>query len=282
MTAPTTRQIEFARTLAQTRRSPQTGMTVAQALAAEGTTLDEWCDALAGGTRRTVSMLINNMVAWQAVDGAAPTPRTNRYDGRCTRCGATVPAGEGVLAQTADRRWYTTHRDGACPQAATPLDLPDVPAGHYAIASTGNNDLAFYRVDRPTEGRWAGRTFVKLIIGGRPDTPVGRAAVPGILARIAAAGIAEAATLYGREIGRCYVCNRTLTDETSRAYGIGPDCASRYGIHADTRTGLDLDLGATARALAAPAALPKIDGIDDAMLAAARAEVAEDAEDTDR
>lgn len=29
---------------------------------------------------------------------------------------------------------------------------------------------------------------------------------------------------FGREIGRCYVCNRTLTDETSRSLGIGPVC----------------------------------------------------------
>lgn len=29
---------------------------------------------------------------------------------------------------------------------------------------------------------------------------------------------------FGQEIGRCYVCGRTLTDETSRALGIGPVC----------------------------------------------------------
>jgi len=29
---------------------------------------------------------------------------------------------------------------------------------------------------------------------------------------------------FGREIGRCYVCGRTLTDELSRSLGIGPIC----------------------------------------------------------
>jgi hypothetical protein len=96
-------------------------------------------------------------------------------------------------------------------------------AGHYAIVSTGDNDLAFYRVDRPTEGDYAGRVFVKLIVGGHPDRNVRRDHVAGILARIAADP--HAAARYGQQIGRCHVCNRTLTDQASRAAGIGPECA---------------------------------------------------------
>jgi hypothetical protein len=34
----------------------------------------------------------------------------------------------------------------------------------------------------------------------------------------------DAGPRFGREIGRCYVCGRTLTDETSRQLGIGPVC----------------------------------------------------------
>lgn len=103
--------------------------------------------------------------------------------------------------------------------------LADVPGGHYAVESTGHNDLAFYRVDRPTEGRWAGRVFVKLVVGGHPDQNVPRGHVAGVLARIAADP--DAAARYGRELGRCCRCNRHLTDETSRALGIGPECRSR-------------------------------------------------------
>lgn len=33
-----------------------------------------------------------------------------------------------------------------------------------------------------------------------------------------------AARLYGQELGRCSVCGRTLTNEESRAYGVGPEC----------------------------------------------------------
>jgi hypothetical protein len=36
----------------------------------------------------------------------------------------------------------------------------------------------------------------------------------------------DAGPRFGREIGRCYVCGRTLTDESSRAAGIGPICAA--------------------------------------------------------
>lgn len=121
----------------------------------------------------------------------------------------------------ADTLWSVEQAD------RKPAVLADVPEGHYAIPSSGSNDLMFVRVDRPTEGRWAGRVFVKMVVGGKPEQPVERERVAGILARIAAAGVAESATLYGQQIGRCWMCNRTLTDEQSRREGIGPDCKLR-------------------------------------------------------
>jgi hypothetical protein len=35
----------------------------------------------------------------------------------------------------------------------------------------------------------------------------------------------EAGRVYARSFGRCYVCNRKLTDKHSLVTGIGPDCA---------------------------------------------------------
>jgi hypothetical protein len=106
--------------------------------------------------------------------------------------------------------------------------IPDVPAGHYAVTSlTGNNDLDFFRVDRPTEGRWAGRTFVHRIIGGKADSPVRGKTAKDALVAIAAAGPDAAGFLYGQELGRCRRCNRHLTDELSRSLSIGPDCRSK-------------------------------------------------------
>lgn len=110
-----------------------------------------------------------------------------------------------------------------------PAPSSEVPEGHYAVVpDNGDNDLVFYRVDRPTEGRWAGRVFVKHIIGGRPDSPVARASVQRVLDQIAEQGIEHSAVRYGVELGQCYACNRTLTDQESRELGIGPECRKRH------------------------------------------------------
>jgi hypothetical protein len=102
---------------------------------------------------------------------------------------------------------------------------PDVPEGHYAVPSaTGNNDLDFWRVQRPAEGQWRGRTFVRRVIGGRPSVSVRGRTAKEALTAILEADPAKAAQRYGQEIGRCSRCNRHLTDETSRQYGKGPDC----------------------------------------------------------
>lgn len=110
--------------------------------------------------------------------------------------------------------------------APQPQPLADVPAGYYALDTKENakNDIAFYRVDRPDEGKWAGWTFVKRIVGGRVDERVPKNQVASILSRIEGAGISEASARYGQEIGRCGRCNRTLTNDESRQMGIGPEC----------------------------------------------------------
>lgn len=145
--------------------------------------------------------------------------------GDWTRAGVSSAIARGLAAV---KNLRTVARDNA-PKTVGPnvTPLADVAEGHYAIPSSGSNDLAFYRVDRPTEGAHAGRVFVKLIVGGHPDSNVPRAHVAGVLARIAELGPDECAKLYGQELGRCCRCNRTLTDETSRRLGIGPECRGK-------------------------------------------------------
>lgn len=106
--------------------------------------------------------------------------------------------------------------------------LPDVPAGHYAIDGE-DGLLKFYEVDRPTEGRWAGYTFVAVQASDERHPVRGYAARRTILEKIVAVGIQAAMERYGREIGRCGHCRRTLTNEESRKRGIGPVCASKMG-----------------------------------------------------
>ena len=105
-----------------------------------------------------------------------------------------------------------------------------VPAGRYALDTQVHavNGTAFYKVDRPETGRWAGYVFVKQIIGSdeqKLSMKQGRA----ILARIAAVGAEAASARYGHEIGECGICGRQLTNDESRARGIGPVCAAKAG-----------------------------------------------------
>ena len=109
------------------------------------------------------------------------------------------------------------------PVAASPA--VDVPAGRYAVEGD-DGELKFYRVDRPTEGRWAGYTFVQVQAGDDLHRLPSRSTEEGVLRKIAA-DVRAAAIRYGREIGRCSSCGRTLTNNISRELGIGPVCGAR-------------------------------------------------------
>lgn len=106
--------------------------------------------------------------------------------------------------------------------------LPDVPAGHYALPGGEPGVILFYKVDRPTEGRWAGHTFVSRQASDEYFPVRGESAKSLVLEAIVAYGPKESTVLYGHELGVCGVCGRTLTDETSRANGIGPVCIKRF------------------------------------------------------
>lgn len=106
--------------------------------------------------------------------------------------------------------------------------FPDVPAGRYAV----NNEegiLRFYSVDRPDKGKWAGYVFVNVWASDERHPIRGNAAKKAILDKIIEAGPKEAAERFGREIGACAVCGRTLTDPVSREIGIGPICREYTG-----------------------------------------------------
>jgi hypothetical protein len=107
-----------------------------------------------------------------------------------------------------------------------PAAFAEVPAGHYALEQDGG--VTFVRVDRPTEGKWAGKVFVALQHGD-DYTNMSRTAGFTMLGRIVEQGVVECSTRYGREIGRCGVCHRTLTNEESRMAGIGPVCREKSG-----------------------------------------------------
>lgn len=109
--------------------------------------------------------------------------------------------------------------------------LEAVPDGYYALACmTGGNDLDFIRV-ASNQGRVnpanKGRRKVQRILGGHEPILMRYAEQLEFAQRIAKmtdAARLEAQRSFGQNIGRCGKCGITLTDETSRAYGIGPTC----------------------------------------------------------
>lgn len=106
-----------------------------------------------------------------------------------------------------------------------PAAEPSVPAGRYALETDGVTK--FYVVDKPESGAWKGTTWLSVLASDeKHGIPKGAAKI-AILSRIAD-DVKGASVLYGQRLGRCGVCNRTLTDEASRAAGIGPVCANKF------------------------------------------------------
>lgn len=120
--------------------------------------------------------------------------------------------------------WLKTQPKLAAPKTES---TPDVPAGRYAVTGE-NGQTVFLKVDRPVDGPYAGQTFVRLQVSDETRN-VGYAARTALLGKIVVAGPKEAMLRYGREIGSCGHCGRTLTNEESREAGIGPVCRGKMG-----------------------------------------------------
>lgn len=138
---------------------------------------------------------------------------------------------KGINAQLAAFQPVTPLARTVAPGGTKPFVRVDpeleakVPAGRYAVEGE-DGTLKFYRVEKPAEGPWAGRTFVK-VQAGDDWHPVRYAqARAGILRKIAK-DVRAASIRYGLELGVCGVCGRTLTNADSIAKGIGPVCEGR-------------------------------------------------------
>lgn len=111
------------------------------------------------------------------------------------------------------------------------LAKPLVPFERFATTGEdGSTD--FWRVFEYTR-QSDGRTFLTLrhVVGGTGESGVFTKMAPEAMVTVArkihAQGIKESAQRYGRELGRCSDCNRTLTDAMSREMGIGPVCRNK-------------------------------------------------------
>jgi hypothetical protein len=105
------------------------------------------------------------------------------------------------------------------------LEMPEVDAGSYALEMEGT--VKFYQVDRPTEGKWKGWTFLS-VQASDDRYPIKNKTTKHHILSLIAANPREAMERYGRELGQCGHCHRTLTSEW-RLRGIGPVCAKNLG-----------------------------------------------------
>lgn len=120
-------------------------------------------------------------------------------------------------------------RPTAKPKAAP---MPDVPAGMYAF-HTDEGHIAFCKIDRPEDGKWAGYVFCKLLLGAPKSWRTERLAMPtqrAIMAKIAAYGIAESLKLFGDTHKVCGMCDSPLSNERSLKAGYGETCAGNHGL----------------------------------------------------
>jgi hypothetical protein len=98
---------------------------------------------------------------------------------------------------------------------------PEVPAGRYAV-DTEEGHLGFYHVHVSDKG------FITVAVQASDAAhELPWKAALGVLRKIEEITPLAASIRYGKELGMCGVCGRTLTNEESRATGIGPICASR-------------------------------------------------------
>lgn len=168
----------------------------------------------------------------------------NRREQGCQICGQMVPAGEGILTheeivigvsggQAVSRtKWNVTH-DGECPEPPASITqrynelLADLPDAYFAIPFVGDDahtDLTFVGI----RTRDSGDRFLVHVVGGHGEyCKFSFEWAEKVVAALRSTDLNEAAALYGREIGHCGRCGKSLTTESSRAMGIGPTCAGK-------------------------------------------------------
>jgi hypothetical protein len=108
------------------------------------------------------------------------------------------------------------------------VTYPNVAEGYYATPRAGTQEINFWYVTKPTSGQWRGMTFIKRVIGGRPDTRIKGSQAFAALKEIEK-DPAAAGKLFADKLNHCMKCNRHLTEGASRALGMGETCATNCG-----------------------------------------------------
>lgn len=169
-------------------------------------------------TKRQASDVIDRLKGHR--DRAAASTPTPAPEAR------TATTGPAIDRPAPSRSAWATWDELAAPLAA----MGGQHGARFAVDSaTGNNDLDFWVVDT-----WTGRTGrtmhgLKRYVGGQGPVMVRMSpeAKVAVAQAIHAAGPMEALKRFGRELGVCGDCGRSLTDEVSRSEGRGPICRNK-------------------------------------------------------
>lgn len=123
--------------------------------------------------------------------------------------------------------------------------INSLPDGRYAARMDETEAMRFFRVKRHTRGRFVGCLQIQTQHSERLmnaairlrdqrwlfDSHYRYTSDKDKLLDLLLLVCADPQTAgfnYAKELGRCRICGKTLTDERSRWYGIGPDCETRY------------------------------------------------------
>ena len=116
-----------------------------------------------------------------------------------------------------------------------PLDLRSIPSGRYAVPH--EDTTAFYIIDniQDDKSKWNNWIFVNILAsdtkikcGSQRPGQTYQGKHENLLRKILKNPY-EAAVLFGKLIGKCSICGRTLTDPESIELGIGPICLQNTG-----------------------------------------------------
>lgn len=190
------------------------------------------------------SATITSLTTWRERNGARPLREVSAEQGARLRAAlAPRPAPQPSAVQERIARLHEVQPRTvrATPAVATVGDparptyaqvdalAATVPTGMYALprreASTAGNTMTFFKVHQYR----GGHRIVQLLgsVGAFAERPL-----PLVHQLYALTHISEdvraAAVLFGQETGTCGRCGSPLTNDASRARGLGPHCARQY------------------------------------------------------
>jgi len=128
-----------------------------------------------------------------------------------------------VIEKLVELKWVPKNRS----------EKSDLPDGRYGIENVPGhkNQVSFFQLRTPKDGDWKGYQFIDQIVGHGKRFPVKEADTrKKIRELIKTQGINECLQRFGIEFKHCGRCGRELTDDVSRAWGIGPDCRKILGM----------------------------------------------------